>query len=212
MRILLARHGNTFGPGEKPVWVGRESDLPLVERGIEQAHAMAAGLAAKQLIPTSVLCGALRRTRRTAEIVVADLGLADAPIVDPRLNEIDYGSWAGHSSDEIASKLGQADAMRRWGEDDIWPTGAGWVSTEAEILGNIDGFLADLQADPGACPLVVSSNGIVRFVPRLLGLTDPRDGNAGSFRIRTGHMAAIARHDGRLALRCWDVAPGDLVA
>jgi probable phosphoglycerate mutase len=212
MQILLARHGNTFGPNDKVVWIGRETDLPLVEKGVEQAHAVAAGLAAKGLIPTRVLCGALERTRRTAEIVVADLGLASAPLVDPRLNEIDYGSWAGHSSGEIGAALGQEDALRRWSEDDIWPTGAGWGSTESEILGNIEGFLADLQADPVARPLVVSSNGILRSFPRLLGLAHPQGEGRGSFRIRTGHMAGIAHRDGCLALQCWDVAPGDLEA
>ncbi len=211
MQILLARHGNTFAPGEKAVWVGRETDLPLVEKGVEQAHAVAAGLAAKGLVPTRILCGALARTRRTAEIVAADLGLASAPIIDPRLNEIDYGVWAGRTTDEIASEPDKKEALERWGEDDVWPTGAGWGSTEAEILGNIEGFLADLRADAGERPLVVSSNGVLRFVPRLLGLTHPQDGHHGSFRIRTGHMAAIARHDGGLALTCWDVAPGDLV-
>ena len=211
MQILLARHGNTFAPGEKAVWVGRETDLPLVEKGVEQAHAVAAGLAVKGLIPTRILCGALVRTRRTAEIVAADLGLASAPIIDPRLNEIDYGVWAGRTTDEIASEPDKKEALERWGEDDVWPTGAGWGSTEAEILGNIEGFHADLRADAGERPLVVSSNGVLRFVPRLLGLTHPQDGHHGSFRIRTGHMAAIARHDGGLALTCWDVAPGDLV-
>lgn len=212
MQILLARHGNTFAPGEKAVWVGRETDLPLVEKGVEQAHAVAAGLAAKRLIPTSVRCGALERTRRTAEIVTADLGLASAPVIDTRLNEIDYGSWAGHSSGEIASVLGQEDAMRRWSEEDVWPAGAGWGSAEAEVLGNIEGFLADLQANAGERPLVVSSNGILRFFPRMLGLAHPEGEGHGSFRIRTGHMAGIAHHEGHLTLRCWDVAPADIVA
>ena len=51
MDILFARHGNTFGPGDKVVWVGRETDLPLVEKGLAQAEAagqalVRAGLAA----------------------------------------------------------------------------------------------------------------------------------------------------------------------
>ena len=37
MRLILSRHGNTFSPGEKAVWVGRRSDLPLVEEGRRQA-------------------------------------------------------------------------------------------------------------------------------------------------------------------------------
>ncbi len=41
MRILFARHGNTFAPGDNVVCVGRETDLALVERGFEQARAVA---------------------------------------------------------------------------------------------------------------------------------------------------------------------------
>ena len=33
MRLILARHGNTFEAGETPVWVGAREDLPLTARG-----------------------------------------------------------------------------------------------------------------------------------------------------------------------------------
>ncbi len=29
MLLLLARHGNTFNKGDKVVWVGAQTDLPL---------------------------------------------------------------------------------------------------------------------------------------------------------------------------------------
>ena len=39
-RLILARHGNTFAPTDKPFWVGARSDLSLVEKGLAQAQEM----------------------------------------------------------------------------------------------------------------------------------------------------------------------------
>ena len=68
-QLLFARHGNTFGPGDKVVWVGRETDLPLVDKGLEQAAAAADALKRKGLIPDAIYCASLQRTRRFATIV-----------------------------------------------------------------------------------------------------------------------------------------------
>lgn len=56
-KILLARHGNTFGPGDTPVWVGAKEDLPLVESGEAQARALGEALAAAGLTPGRIVCG-----------------------------------------------------------------------------------------------------------------------------------------------------------
>ncbi len=211
MQILLARHGNTFAPGDKAVWVGRETDLPLVEKGVEQAHAAAAALKARRLFPTRVFCGTLRRTRRFAEIIIEDLGTGLAPMVDPRLDEIDYGRWAGKTAREIAEDFGQEELLRRWNEADVWPVGAGWGSGEAEILGAVKGFLEDIRTRYGAHDrlLVVSSSGILRFMPRLLGLV-PAGEPERSFHMKTGHVGVIAYREGTFELKCWDVSPGDI--
>jgi len=39
MLLILARHGNTFEQGEKTYRVGNAQDLPLVEKGLDQAQA-----------------------------------------------------------------------------------------------------------------------------------------------------------------------------
>ena len=44
MLLLLARHGNTFEPSDKVVWVGARTDLPLTSMGREQAAALGEGL------------------------------------------------------------------------------------------------------------------------------------------------------------------------
>jgi hypothetical protein len=51
--------------------------------------------------------------------------------------------------------------------------------------------------------LVVSSNGILRFLPRMLLAPEAQP---ASFKMRTGHLGVI--EDGRL--RGWDIAPDAL--
>ena len=98
-RILLARHGNTFGPGDTPVWVGAKEDLPLVESGEAQARALGEALAEAGLTPSRIICGPLKRTRRAAGVVAELTGYSGSETIDERLKEIDYGSWGGKSND-----------------------------------------------------------------------------------------------------------------
>lgn len=209
MEILFARHGNTFNPGDKVVWVGRETDLPLVEKGLAQAAAAAAALGRTGLAPDVIYAASLRRTRRFAEIIAETLELAP-PVVDERLDELDYGHWAGRTNDEIARDGGPAAeaAMAAWNTSDAWPEGAGWGSRKAEVQDAIERFAVERLAGGGhRRPLVVSSNGILRFLPRiLLAPLAQRD----SFKMRTGHLGVIDCQDGDACLRCWDVAPADL--
>ena len=61
IELLLVRHGNTFAPGDRIVWVGKGEDLPLVESGRAQAEALAAALHAAGWRPTAAVSGGLRR-------------------------------------------------------------------------------------------------------------------------------------------------------
>ncbi len=202
--LLFARHGNTFGPGDKVVWVGRETDLPLVEKGLEQAAAAAEALRRKGLIPDAIYCASLQRTRRFAAIVAATLGLAE-PVIDSRLDELDYGSWAGRSNDEIlAADPAAAAAMEAWNASDSWPEGTGWVSRRETVLAALESYAADRLA-PGAHvrPLTVSSNGTLRFLPRLML---EKAVQLPSFKMRTGHLGLIERGEGSAQLRAWDTS------
>jgi probable phosphoglycerate mutase len=202
--LIFARHGNTFGPGDKVVWVGRETDLPLVEKGLEQAAAAAEALRRKKLIPDAIYCASLKRTRRFAVIVADRLGLAE-PMVDPRLDELDYGAWAGRSNDEIlAADPAAATAMEAWNGGDVWPGKAGWVSERETVMAGLESFAADRLA-PGlhARPLVVSSNGILRFLPRMLLEAAAQ---LPSFKMRTGHLGLIERDGDGAHVRAWDAS------
>ncbi|MBO3095402.1 histidine phosphatase family protein [Cellulomonas dongxiuzhuiae] len=75
--------------------VGGQFDSELTARGERQAVAIAAALR-ERIVPSAgvaVVASDLRRTRRTAEIVGAALGVG--PTLDPRLREISYGEAGG---------------------------------------------------------------------------------------------------------------------
>lgn len=203
--LLFARHGNTFGPGDKVVWVGRETDLPLVEKGLQQAASAAEAFRRKGLIPDVIYCASLQRTRRFAEIVAETLGVGE-PQIDGRLDELDYGSWAGRGNDEIlAADPAAAAAMEAWNGADAWPVQAGWVSQRETVMEALREFAEDrLAPNRHERPLVVSSNGILRFLPRLLL---EKSAQLPSFKMRTGHLGLIERRNGEALLGTWDTPP-----
>ena len=85
--LLLARHGEAERTG---VLLG-QTNPPLSERGLEQAHALAADwtdLGAERLIASK-----LWRSQDTAKVVGYQLLLEIE--VDDRLNELSYGLWDG---------------------------------------------------------------------------------------------------------------------
>jgi len=75
MLLILARHGNTFGPDDTPVWVGANEDLPLVEKGLEQSRAMGEALRTLNQLPDRIIAGPLKRTRTGARLVGEICGL-----------------------------------------------------------------------------------------------------------------------------------------
>jgi broad specificity phosphatase PhoE/ribonuclease HI len=105
----LLRHGQTEHTPERR-FSGR-NDLPLSRTG--RAEAEATAVRAKELGIEVVVASPLRRTRETAEIVAAALGL---PVqFDDDLVELDFGDLEGLTFDEAAAK--HPLAARRFGSD-----------------------------------------------------------------------------------------------
>ncbi len=48
--LIIARHGNTFGPEDTPTRVGAHTDLPLVKSGQEQARKIGAWLKEQNIL------------------------------------------------------------------------------------------------------------------------------------------------------------------
>lgn len=97
-RVVIWRHGRT-------TWnaAGRfqgQADPPLDPVGEEQSRLAARHLAAQP--PDLILTSDLTRATATAQALT---DLIDAPIkVEPRLREIDVGSWQGLTRDDVAAR------------------------------------------------------------------------------------------------------------
>ncbi len=71
--------------------------------------AAAAGLAARLPRGAAWLCTPLRRTADTAAALLAAMGEAAEPAVEPALIEQDFGAWQGRPSREVYGSLPQDD-------------------------------------------------------------------------------------------------------
>jgi broad specificity phosphatase PhoE len=90
----LLRHGER---ASGRVLAGRMPGIGLTERGRDDVSAVAERLAADGI--AAIYSSPLQRTRESAEIVAARLGL---PIVfRDELIELDFGEWTGKTFDEI---------------------------------------------------------------------------------------------------------------
>jgi broad specificity phosphatase PhoE len=208
MQLILARHGNTFAPGDKVVWVGARTDLPLVDKGLRQAQAIADGLTAAGLLPAHIVTGPLKRTRDTATIVARACHVASAAVtVSEDLREIDYGRWEGRSDADIRGEFGDR-LVDDWQALGIWPDGCDWQPGEAAVVAAWNRLLDVLRHDRPAdvVVLVVSSNGIFRLVAKTLGLPPDRA------KMATGAVAHLVVENDGVRIVSWNVDPGKLGA
>lgn len=213
MQLLLARHGNTFGPDDPVVWVGKKNDLALVERGREQAHALAEALRTSGGSPIEIRHGPLRRTREFARIIADELGV-DRVGVDHRLDELDYGKWSGLTSAQIEKKYGKRE-LRDWSERSIWPRNAAWGGSESIVRREVRSLVAELRENhadqPGdARVLLVSSNGRLRYFLDLVAGAFERHVQNRDFAVATGRVCRIdLARDActSSAIRYWNLDP-----
>lgn len=216
MRLILARHGNTFARGEKVVWAGARNDFLLVDSGVQQAHRLADALLVAGVHPAAIYTGPLQRTRTYGEIVRERMNIQRSIIIDDRLNEIDYGSWSGLSDDEIIAQFGKGELVN-WQKSSSWPVGAGFAPNESEIVAELRLFTLALVSlyDSDASVLIVSSNGRLRYFLTLVEDEFERRKNHGSFKVSTGNICIliIERQSSPIgseiscSIAAWDVDP-----
>jgi probable phosphoglycerate mutase len=207
MRLILGRHGNTFSPGEKAVWVGARTDLPLVEEGCRQAARLGEALRGAGVKLSGLYCGPLSRTSRHAEIVSAEIG-GTASVVEKALTEIDYGYWEGLDNQEIASRFGK-DELHGWETQSIWPSAAGWRPSEQEVADAVRSFVQRLQQahGPGDTVLAITSNGILRYFLRLDPEAFRRQCQTSGAKVATGRMCLMDVKSEARRVLAWNIAP-----
>lgn len=150
--ILLARHGETDWNAVGR-WQGH-TDRSLTERGRRQAAELADRLA--NVVINAVYSSDLLRAVETAEPVAKRLGLLLQTL--PELREVDVGTWAGLTRDEVAERF--PEGFRRWSE---WQTGWEDGETYDEMGERVVGAILRLAGEQeGGRILVVSHGGAIR--------------------------------------------------
>lgn len=107
MEIVILRHGQTDLNKQYKIQ-GAQGDAPLNEMGITTSKN-----AAKNFDPTqfdAVYVSPLTRAKQTAEIFVKG---TQKIIVDPRIREMDFGSWEGKDPRPLMKE--HPDAFDPWG-------------------------------------------------------------------------------------------------
>jgi len=202
--LIIARHGNTFGPGDTPTRVGARTDLPLVEKGHEQAKALGRYLNDNRLIPDVIYTSHLKRTIETAAIAIKASNVTNHAYQLDMFNEIDYGPDENKTEDEVIARIGE-QAIQDWDEHASVPDG--WDVDPAQIIQNWHDFAAQINAhDDNETVLVVTSNGIARFAPHITG---DFDGFAAQHTIKlsTGAFGILKHSDGIWTVDEWNIRP-----
>lgn len=204
--LIIARHGNTFAPGENPRRVGARTDLPLVASGLEQARKLGEYLKAHNLIPERVYTSEMKRAQQTAELAATEFGPLTPFEVNPLFNEIDYGPDENQDEAIVRARLGEA-ALEDWEKKGIMPTG--WSPSSEEITLMWHSFSETLHNQhAGKRTLVVTSNGIARFALQLTGDWD-RARSAYGLKLATGALGILTRKpdDSHWSVVGWNIRP-----
>ncbi|MFJ7177507.1 bifunctional RNase H/acid phosphatase [Streptomyces massasporeus] len=160
--FVLLRHGETPLTPQKRFSGSGGTDPSLSGTGREQAERAAAMLARRGTIQ-AVVSSPLARTRETAGIVAARLGLDVS--IDDGLRETDFGAWEGLTFAEVRER--HPDDLNAWlASPDAEPTGGGesFAATATRLAATRDRLVA---AHAGRTVLLVTHVTPIKTLVRL---------------------------------------------
>ncbi len=198
--LIIARHGNTFGPGDTPTRVGARTDIPLVQSGIEQATLISQYFQENHIKPDVIYSSELKRAKQTAEHAVKNKPIMPLAC----FNEIDYGPDENKTEDEVIARVGEA-AIENWNKHAIVPPG--WQVDPQAIIQDWMNFGAMIQEKhKNQTVFVVTSNGIARFAPYLTG---DFDGFCEQYNIKlkTGALSSFQYSNDNWKVKYWNLRP-----
>jgi broad specificity phosphatase PhoE len=185
--IVLVRHGETEW-SRTGKHTGR-TDVPLTERGRDEAAALGASLPQRQFV--LVLTSPLSRAVETCRLA----GLAERAQVRDELMEWDYGAYEGRTTLEIREE------RPGWS---LWSDGAPEGETAADVGARVDRVLVELRALDGDAAVFAHGHVLRVLAARWLGL-DPADGRL--FALDTATLSVLGHERETSVLRRWNVAP-----
>ena len=186
--IWLIRHGETEW-SLSGAHTGR-TDLPLTERGREQAQAIARCLSGRRF--ALVLTSPLERARETCRLA----GYGDMATVDPKLHEWDYGDYEGRSSAQIQQ------TVPGWS---LWRDGVPNGESIAQVAGRASAVIDRALRGTGDVALFAHGHILRILTASWLGLP-PEDGRL--FALSTASLSTLGyEHENRVITR-WNVGCG----
>lgn len=197
-RLIIARHGNTFDPGDTILRVGGRTDLDLSASGLAQAKALAAHFCGDGFDVRHLRVGPLKRTRQTAAAISAELAQPVETQIEERLREIDYGPDEGRPEAEVVARIGEA-ALAAWEARGQVPDG--WKVDVDGLRAAWRDILTEATAR-GGDTLAVTSNGIARFALQVANA--PTD---APLKLRTGAYGVITAAGDGFDVTQWDLRP-----
>lgn len=171
VRLFLFRHGETDWNAE-----GRfqgHLDVPLNDRGREQARALGARLREQRI--ELIVASDLGRAVETAQIVAGELGLDPSQVIqNPSLREAFLGEAQGLTLEEIRERFG-GELLQRWRSNHVsdadisYPGGETGAQVQERAMRAIR-ELADRHAPFTRIGISTHGGVIRRFMHRLLQL------------------------------------------
>lgn len=165
-RLYLVRHGQTDYNAQRRFQ--GQIDIPLNERGLAQADAIAAHLAAIESVDR-IVASDLTRARTTAQAIGTATGV---PVeLDAGLREITVGEWEGLTSTEISETWPELLADWQAGIDMRPPGGESRKESNERVAATVLKLVA--QSTPSEVLVIVAHGSVIRGVASiLLGIAD----------------------------------------
>lgn len=211
--LYIVRHGNTFDKGDVVTRVGGRTDLPLSVSGLAQAAALARHFEGLGTTFATASTSPLKRTRVTAETILAAQTAPPELNVRVFLREIDYGPDENQPEPDVVARIGEA-ALQAWETQGTPPPG--WRVDPHALIGNWQETFRQLGAIPGN-HLIVTSNGIARFALKAAGADQSHTlklatGAYGVLdlkgEVKQGHASAsLVMANEAITVRAWNVRP-----
>ncbi|HEY8962960.1 MAG TPA: histidine phosphatase family protein [Alphaproteobacteria bacterium] len=204
VKLIVARHGNTFEPEETPRRVGAGTDLPLVVGGQEQAKKIGAFLKANRMIPDVVYTSHLKRTIETAEGALKEMGVSRALHKSDVFDEINYGPDENQVENNVVARLGPT-AYNAWDFEGVMPKD--WSPQPEVIRKRWQDFAKHCEkVHDNQTVLVVTSNGIARFAPEIANNASDVVPDKKS-KMSTGALSLFEGDGGLWMLAAWNRKP-----
>jgi broad specificity phosphatase PhoE len=182
--IVLVRHGETEWSRDMR-HTGR-TDVPLTERGREQAAELAPRLEGREF--ARVLASPLSRARETCELA----GLGERAEQRPELVELDYGDAEGLTTEQMR------EHVPGWS---IWANGAPGGETFAEVEERLAPLVEELSASDGDVAIFAHGHLLRMLAALWIGLP-PQGGSR--LVLATGRLSALGWERETRVIRAWN--------